>query len=231
MKSTVLLVEDEEGISSFVETALQREGFSTQIAHTGEEAVDVVKLAPPDLVLLDIMLPGIDGLEVCRQIRSMPSYLPIIMLTAKGEEIDRVVGLELGADDYIAKPFSARELIARIRAVLRLAAARQETREEHRQIVVNDQIQIDLDGRVVTVRGLEVELTPKEFDLLALIAGRRGRVFGRDTLLENVWGFDYLGDSRTVDVHIQRLRGKIERDPHNPEFILTVRTVGYKFAE
>lgn len=231
MKSTILFVEDEEGIASFVETALQREGFSIQVAGTGEEALEAIDASPPDLVLLDIMLPGMDGLEVCRQLRAKPTYIPIIMLTAKDDEIDRVVGLELGADDYITKPFSARELIARVRAVLRLARASNEAEKVIRPIVIGDRMEIDLAGRVVRIEGREVDLTPKEFDLLALMASHRGRVFGRDTLLERVWGFDYLGDSRTVDVHVQRLRGKIELDSHVPEYILTVRTIGYKFAE
>ena len=231
MKAAILLVEDEEGIASFVETALKREGFSVDISASGEQALEAIESNPPELVLLDVMLPGIDGLEVCRRIRGMPAYIPIIMLTAKGDEIDRVVGLELGADDYVSKPFSARELIARIRAVLRLAQEGGDAKVSEGRILVDDRLAIDTNGRTTTIEGGAVELTPKEFDLLALLAGNRGKVLGRETLLDKVWGFDYLGESRTVDVHIQRLRKKIEEDSQNPKYILTVRTVGYKFAE
>ena len=231
MNAAILLVEDEEGIASFVETVLTREGFSVDMTESGEQALEAIESNPPELVLLDVMLPGIDGLEVCRRIRRMPAYIPIIMLTAKGDEVDRVVGLELGADDYVSKPFSARELIARIRAVLRLAQEGVSAEAGEGRILVDDRLAIDTNGRTTTIEGGVVDLTPKEFDLLALLAGNRGKVLGRETLLEKVWGFDYLGESRTVDVHIQRLRKKIEEDSQNPKYILTVRTVGYKFAE
>ncbi len=230
MKGTILVVEDEEPIVTFLQPALEREGFSVAVAETGEEAIEKIEASAPDLVILDIMLPGIDGWEVCRQIRAREGYIPIIMLTARDEEVDKVVGLELGADDYVAKPFSARELVARIGAVLRLARLRSSTEESREHLVVDELLQIDLAGRVVYVSGQPVELTPKEYDLLVLMARNRGRVFGRESLLERVWGYDYLGDSHTVDVHVQRLRGKIEPDTKNPRYILTVRSIGYKFA-
>lgn len=231
MKGTILVVEDEEAIASFVQTALEREGFVVSLAVTGEDALQRIETTPPDLMLLDIMLPGLDGLEVCQRVRARKDYTPIIMLTAKDEEVDRVVGLELGADDYVTKPFSARELIARVRAVLRLARGGAGIEDSGERLDIDDRLQIDISGRVVLVDGQTVDLTPKEFDLLTVMASYRGRVFGRDTLLERVWGYDYLGDSRTVDVHIQRLRSKIEPDQHHPYYILTVRTIGYKFAE
>lgn len=231
MSSQILLVEDEESIASFIMTALEREGFGVTHAESGETALSMIAEKRPDLLLLDIMLPGMDGLDVCRRVRALANYLPIIMLTAKGDEIDRVVGLELGADDYVSKPFSARELIARIRAVLRLAQEGGEAKASEGRILVDDRLAIDTNGRTTTIEGGAVDLTPKEFDLLALLAENRGKVLGRETLLERIWGFDYLGESRTVDVHIQRLRRKIEEDSQNPKYILTVRTVGYKFAE
>jgi two-component system alkaline phosphatase synthesis response regulator PhoP len=228
MQGTILLVEDEAAIAAFVQTALEREGFAVEVVEDGQQALARVNQALPDLIILDLMLPGVDGLEVCRAVRRMPTYVPIIMLTARAEDVDKVVGLELGADDYITKPFNTRELIARVRAVLRLAYSRA-TMEESDRLRIG-QLEIDLTGRTVTVGGQPVELTPKEFDLLVLLASHPGRVFGRETLLEKVWGYDYLGDSRTVDVHVQRLRRKLEADPHHPRHLLTVRSIGYKFA-
>lgn len=230
MRGTILLVEDEEAIASFVKTALEREGFTVRVCGTGEDALSLAEAAPPDLVLVDIYLPGMDGLEVCQALRARPDYIPIIMVTAKDQDLDRIVGLELGADDYVAKPFNARELIARVRAVLRLAQRKATGRTDTERLRVDDRLEIDLAGRVVWLEGVRTELTSKEFDLLALMARNRGRVFGRETLLERVWGFHYLGDSRTVDVHIQRVRRKIEPRPEQPRYILTVRTIGYKFA-
>jgi len=231
MQGRILVVEDEEAIASFVQTALERDGFRVDLVGTGELALERLQTQTPDLVLLDIMLPGIDGLEVCQHIRSRPDYVPVIMLTARDEETDRVVGLELGADDYVTKPFSPKELVARVRALLRRSRRQTEAPEPRRKLMIDERLEIDLDGRVVWVGGQEVELAPKEFDLLALLAAHPGRVFGRETLLERVWGYDYLGDSRTVDVHLQRLRRKIEPDTQEPRYILTVRTIGYKFAE
>ena len=228
MQGTILLVEDEAAIAAFVQTALEREGFAVEVVKDGRQALARVNQALPDLIILDLMLPGVSGLEVCRAVRQMTTYVPIIMLTARDEDVDKVVGLELGADDYITKPFNTRELIARVRAVLRLARSRA-TMGEPNYLRIG-RLEIDLDGRTVTVNGEPVPLTPKEFDLLVLLASHPGRVFGRETLLEKVWGYDYLGDSRTVDVHVQRLRRKLEEDPHRPRYLLTVRSIGYKFA-
>jgi len=228
MQETILLVEDEAAIAAFVQTALEREGFTVEVVEDGRQALARVSQSPPDLIVLDLMLPGVNGLEVCRAVRQMPTYVPIIMLTARDEDVDKVVGLELGADDYITKPFNTRELIARVRAVLRLARSRATMGEPNRLRI--GRLEIDLDGRTVIVDGNLVSLTPKEFDLLVLLASHPGRVFGRETLLEKVWGYDYLGDSRTVDVHVQRLRRKLEEDPHHPRYLLTVRSIGYKFA-
>jgi two-component system alkaline phosphatase synthesis response regulator PhoP len=228
MQATILLVEDEAAIAAFVQTALEREGFAVEAVKDGQQALAHVNQALPDLIILDLMLPGLDGLEVCRAVRRMPTYVPIIMLTARAEDVDKVVGLELGADDYITKPFNTRELVARVRAVLRLARSQAEIGESDRLRL--GRLEIDLTGRTVAVGGQPVDLTPKEFDLLVLLASHPGRVFGRETLLEKVWGYDYLGDSRTVDVHIQRLRRKLEEDPHHPRYLLTVRSIGYKFA-
>ncbi len=228
MAEQILVVEDEQAIAAFIHTALEREGFGVRLAGDGAEALAQVQADRPDLILLDLMLPGMDGFEVCRQVRQREAYIPIVMLTARSDDVDKIVGLELGADDYITKPFNARELIARVRAVLRLA--RRSGAAASRDRIQVGQVTIDRAGRTVTVAGQAVELAPKEFDLLAALARERGRVFGREMLLERVWGYDYMGESRTVDVHIQRLRRKIEPDPAHPRYLLTVRGVGYKFA-
>jgi len=229
MSQTILVVEDDDAIAAFVATALEREGYAVAWARTGREAISHVQDDAPDLVLLDLMLPGdMDGLQVCREIRRGETYIPIIIVTAKDEAVDKIVGLELGADDYITKPFNTRELLARVRAVLRLAHSGREA--HHRERLRIGSLEIDLAGREVQVAGSPVPLTPKEFDLLVVLARNRGRVFGRETLLQKVWGYDYLGDSRTVDVHVQRLRSKLEPAPHNPHYLLTVYGIGYKFA-
>ena len=222
----ILIVEDDPAIAAFVQTALEREGFATEVVGQGDRALERADAAPPDLILLDLMLPGMDGLQVCQAIRRRPAYIPIIMLTAKDDDVDKIVGLELGADDYITKPFKTRELIARVRAILRLV---QHSAGSTSHRLRFGALEVDFDGRTVMRDGQPISLTPKEFDLLALLASNPGRVFGRDTLLEKVWGYDYLGESRTVDVHIQRLRQKIEQDPHQPVFLVTVRNIGYKF--
>jgi DNA-binding response OmpR family regulator len=222
----ILIVEDDPAIAAFVQTALEREGFAAEVAEDGEKALARADAAPLDLILLDLMLPGLDGLQVCQALRRRPAYIPIIMLTAKGDDVDKIVGLEIGADDYITKPFKTRELIARVRAMLRLIHRSAETASRCLRFGT---LEVNLDGRTVTRAGQAISLTPKEFDLLALLASNPGHVFGRDTLLEKVWGFDYEGESRTVDVHVQRLRQKIETDPHEPAFLLTVRNIGYKF--
>jgi len=222
----ILIVEDDPAIADFVQTALKRDGFETELVRRGDMVLARVEASLPDLVLLDLMLPGMDGLEVCRALRLRPQYIPIIMLTAKDDDVDKIVGLEIGADDYITKPFKIRELIARIRAHLRLA---QHSIQSAPRILRFDALEINMDGRTVSREGQVVNLSPKEFDLLALLASNPRRVFGRETLLEKVWGFDFFGESRTVDVHVQRLRQKIETDPSQPRFLVTVRSIGYKF--
>ena len=222
----ILIVEDDPAIAVFVQTMLEREGFTTKVVGNGDQALERVEVERPDLILLDLMLPGRDGLQVCQAVRRRPVYLPIIMLTAKDDDVDKVVGLELGADDYITKPFKTRELVARVRAVLRLA---HKGVAEVSHCLRFGSLEIDLDSRTVSLDGQPISLTPKEFDLLALLASNPRRVFGRDMLLEKVWGYDYFGESRTVDVHIQRLRQRIEANPREPRFLITVRNIGYKF--
>jgi DNA-binding response OmpR family regulator len=196
---------------------------------TGEEALSHIEASPPDLVLLDLMLPGdVDGLRVCQAIRQSATYIPVIMVTAKDEDVDKVVGLEMGADDYITKPFNARVLLARVRAVLRLV--RNRSRADRRDLLRIGPLEIDLAGREAEMEDQPLSLTPTEFDLLVALARNRGRVLGRETLLQQVWGYDYLGDSRTVDVHVQRLRSKLEPTPSTPRYLLTVHGIGYKFC-
>ena len=227
LSQRILIVEDDPAIAAFVQTALDREGFETEWAKRGDLVLARVEASPPDLILLDLMLPGMDGLDVCKTIRLRSQYIPIIMLTAKDDEVDKIVGLEIGADDYITKPFKVRELIARIRAHLRLA---QHTAHSVSHILRFDSLEINFDGRTVSRDRQVINLSPKEFDLLALLASNPRRVYERETLLRNVWGYEYMGESRTVDVHIQRLRQKIEPDPSEPRFLVTVRNIGYKFG-
>ena len=222
----IMIVEDDPAIAAFVQTALEREGFETELVKRGDLVLARVEASPPDLILLDLMLPGMDGLDVCKTLRLRSKYIPIIMLTAKDDEVDKIVGLEIGADDYITKPFKIRELIARIRAHLRLA---QHATHSVSHVLRFDSLEIDIDGRTVSRAGQIINLSPKEFDLLALLASNPRRVYERETLLRNVWGYEYMGESRTVDVHIQRLRQKIETDPSEPRFLATVRNIGYKF--
>ncbi|MCG3206641.1 MAG: Alkaline phosphatase synthesis transcriptional regulatory protein PhoP [Anaerolineae bacterium] len=228
MLGHILIVEDEEAIAAFVQTTLERDGFKVTWVGDGVRALTLIGSSEPDLVILDLALPGLDGLQVCQTIRRRDHYLPIIMLTARDEDVDKIVGLEAGADDYVTKPFNARELLARVRAVLRLARHSAGPRRENR--LCFGTLEINFTGRQVLKTGQPVDLTPKEFDLLALLARNPGRVFGRDTLLAQVWGYDFDGDSRTVDVHIQRLRRKLEDDPHDPQVLLTVHSIGYKFV-
>jgi len=223
----ILIVEDDPAIAAFVQTALEREGYRVEAAVSGEQALGRLDRLAPDLVLLDRMLPGVDGLQVCQAIRRRPVYIPIIMLTVRDEEIDKVVGLEVGADDYITKPFKVRELLARVRAILRLANRPMGAVTRRLRF---DNLEIDLDGRAVLLGGDPVNLTPREFDLLHLLASHPGRVFGRDMLLERLWGYNTEVETRTVDVHIQRLREKIDPDPNAPRFLVTVRNIGYKFS-
>ena len=228
MLGRILIIEDEEAIAAFVQTALERDGFTVKWMGTGTGALETVDLFQPDLIILDLTLPGLDGLQICQAVRQREEYLPIIMLTARAEDMDKIVGLEVGADDYVTKPFNARELVARVRAILRLTRRTIGCRPPNH--LCFDQLEINLNGRQVFKTGQAVDLAPKEFDLLVTLARAPGRVFGRDTLLEIVWGYDFSGDSRTVDVHMQRLRRKLEKKPHEPEYLLTVHSIGYKFA-
>ena len=221
----VLVVDDEPHIVELVRYNLQQEGFTVSAARDGREALAHVDSDRPDLVVLDIMLPAIDGIEVCRQIRRT-SRVPILMLTARGRELDRVAGLELGADDYVTKPFSPRELVARIRAILRRTGGAPDLPDA--EPLQADGLRLEPATHEVWLRGRPVDLTAKEFELLQLLMRHPNRVFTRDFLLEHLWGYDYFGSSRTVDMHISRLREKIEDNPATPTFIQTVRGVGYK---
>lgn len=221
----ILVVEDEESFSETLSFMLRREGFEVAIAVDGHQAIEEFDRHGADLVLLDLMLPGISGTEVCRQIRSK-SIVPIIMLTAKDGEVDKVVGLELGADDYVTKPFSARELLARIRAVLRRNG---EIAELLPVVVEAGPVRLDIDRHIVSVRGEQVPMPLKEFDLLEVLVRNSGRVITRSQLIDRVWGHDYVGDTKTLDVHVKRIRAKIEQDPANPVNLITVRGLGYKF--
>jgi two-component system, OmpR family, response regulator RegX3 len=228
--ATVLVVEDEESFIDALVVGLQREGFSVRVARDGVEALELFDMLEPDLVLLDLMLPKISGIDVCRQIRSR-SKVPIIMVTAKSSEIDTVVGLEVGADDYVAKPYRLRELVARIRANLRRLP------EGHGSDLLGDDadvlevgdVRLDADRHEVVIRSQQVALPLKEFELLELLLDNAGRVLTRDTLISRVWGADYVGDTKTLDVHVKRLRAKVETDPAHPTRIVTIRGLGYKF--
>jgi len=220
----VLLVEDEESFSDPLSYLLRREGYEVEVAADGPTALAAFDRSGADLVLLDLMLPGIPGTEVCRQLRTR-STVPVIMLTAKDSEVDVVVGLELGADDYVTKPYSARELLARVRAVLRRRA---EPEDLVPSAVEVGPVRMDVDRHVVTVRGEAVRLPLKEFELLELLLRNAGRVLTRGQLIDRVWGSDYVGDTKTLDVHVKRLRAKVEEDPSDPRFLVTVRGLGYK---
>ncbi len=221
----VLVVEDEDSFSDALSFMLRREGYEVFVATDGNAAISEFDKHGPDLVLLDLMLPGISGTEVCRIIRGKSS-VPIIMLTAKDGEVDKVVGLELGADDYVTKPFSSRELLARVRAVLRRHG---EPEELLPPTIEAGSVRIDIERHVVSVRGENVTMPLKEFDLLEFLVRNSGRVLTRNQLIDRVWGADYVGDTKTLDVHIKRLRAKIEIDPSTPIHINTVRGLGYKF--
>ena len=221
----VLVVEDEESFSDALSYMLRREGYEVEIAATGPEALTSFDRAGADLVLLDLMLPGLSGTEVCRELRSR-SKVPIIMVTARDTEVDKVVGLELGADDYVTKPFSSRELIARVRAVLRRGG---DPDELITNTVEAGPVRMDVERHTVSVDGRSVNMPLKEFDLLELLLRNAGRVLTRGQLIDRVWGSDYVGDTKTLDVHVKRLRAKIEPDPGNPKYLVTVRGLGYKF--
>ncbi|MBM7052248.1 MULTISPECIES: response regulator transcription factor [unclassified Rothia (in: high G+C Gram-positive bacteria)] len=221
----ILVVEDEESLSEPLAFLLGREGFEVQVIDNGIDAVTEFERNGADLVLLDVMLPGQSGMEVCKQIR-FTSTVPIIMLTAKDSEIDKVVGLELGADDYVTKPYSARELIARIRAVLRRRGDLEDVADS---AIESGPVRMDIERHVVTVLGQPVSMPLKEFELLEMLLRNAGRVLTRSQLIDRVWGTDYVGDTKTLDVHIKRLRSKVEPDPSDPRYVVTVRGLGYKF--
>ncbi|GAB3706195.1 response regulator [Nocardiopsis oceani] len=221
----VLVVEDEESYSDALSYMLRKEGFEVAVAPTGTVALETFDRTGADLVLLDLMLPGLSGTEVCRTLRQKTN-VPVIMLTAKDSEIDKVVGLELGADDYVTKPFSSRELVARIRAVLR---RRGEDEVVLPAALEAGPVRMDVERHVVTVRSDSVQLPLKEFELLEVLLRNAGRVLTRMQLIDRVWGADYVGDTKTLDVHVKRLRAKIEEDPSHPRYIVTVRGLGYKF--
>ncbi len=227
----VLLVEDEPSFVEALQIGLAHEGFDVVIARDGEEALTVFANSSPDLILLDVMLPKMSGIDVCREIRKT-SQVPIIMVTAKSEEIDTVVGLEVGADDYVTKPYRIRELVARMRAALRrVSDATGEVEIVQSSVVEVDSVVIDPDQHIVTVDSVELSMPLKEFELLYLLALNAGRVLTRETLIDRVWGSDYVGDTKTLDVHIKRIRAKVEKDPANPKRIVTIRGLGYKFEK
>lgn len=232
MSRKVLIVEDDPNIARLVRMHVLDAGFKAELAATGEAGLAAIRQGGIDLVVLDRMLPGIDGLEVCRQIRASGGYIPILILTAKSTEIDRVLGLEMGADDYLTKPFSIPELMARIKALFRRVEALGEARNEAAPALIDrDGLKMDIAKRQVWIDGTQIELTAREFDLLHHFASHPGRVFSRVQLLDQVWGYQYEGYEHTVNTHINRLRGKIEADPANPRWIETVWGVGYRFAE
>jgi two-component system, OmpR family, response regulator RegX3 len=226
-RRTILLVEDEESITTPLVEALRREGFDTAVSGTAGESLALADRVKPDLVLLDVMLPDGSGFDVCRELRAR-SRVPIIMLTARGEEADRVAGLELGADDYVVKPFSARELVARVRAVLRRAAEAGERRVEGATKIGD--LRIDPARRSVSFRGEELELSRKEFDLLRLLIENAGSVVTRERLIDEVWDTNWFGSTKTLDVHVSGLRKRLEDDPRSPRYIHTVRGVGFRFS-
>lgn len=234
MSEKVLVVEDELTLQETLAYNLKKEGYDVEKASNGNTAIEVARKYQPDLIILDIMLPGIDGFEVCRILRKEMTT-PVLMLTARDDEIDRVVGLEVGADDYLTKPFSMRELLARVKAILRrVRVLREEFNREVNDSQINktlqfDNLTIDVNRREIRLGDTPIPLKPKEYDLLYFLAEHNGKVLSREFILERVWGWDYFGDSRTVDVHIRWLREKIERDSSNPTRIVTVRGAGYRF--
>lgn len=226
----VLVVDDEKLIVKGIRFSLEQDGMEVDCAYDGEEALEAAKKKEYDVVLLDVMLPKLDGFQVCQQIREF-SQMPIIMLTAKGDDMDKILGLEYGADDYITKPFNILEVKARIKAIMRRSGNSRKEREEQNKTVSFGQLKVDCEGRRVYVAGKEVNLTAKEFDLLELLMTNKNKVYSRENLLNTVWGFDYPGDVRTVDVHIRRLREKIETNPSEPQYIHTKWGVGYFFQD
>jgi two-component system response regulator RegX3 len=224
----ILVVEDEEALAESVRYNLEREGYVVTVASDGRRAIERFHAETPSLVILDLMLPELSGLDVCRMIRA-GSEVPIIMVTAKDSEADKVAGLELGADDYVTKPFSVRELVSRVHANLR--RARSEAIRPTEEVLTGGPVRMDIARHEVTVRGQAVAMPPKEFELLESLLRRRGRLLTRELLIDEVWGADYYGDTRTLDVHMKRLRRKVEEDPHLPVHLVTVRGLGYKFVD
>ena len=229
MAYKILVVDDEKLIVKGIKFSLEQDGMDIDVAYDGEEALELIKKNDYDLAVLDVMLPKMDGLQVCREVREF-SQMPIIMVTAKGEDMDKILGLEYGADDYMTKPFNILELKARIKAVLRRSAAAKTDKAPAKHELRARDLVVDLDSRRVFVDGREANLTAKEFDLLELLMKTPGKVYSREKLLDTVWGFDYPGDVRTVDVHVRRLREKIEKKPSAPEYIFTKWGVGYYFG-
>jgi len=227
--SKILVVEDDPDLLETLKYNLKKESYTVVTAIDGEQALEAARKEKPDLIILDVMLPKLNGFEVCRILRK-DMTVPVLMLTAKASETDRVVGLEIGADDYVTKPFSMRELIARIRAMLRRTKIAAEQPESEALLKIGD-IELDISRHVASKGRVALDLTPKEFDLLVFLARHKGLVFSREQLLEKVWGYDYAGDTRTVDVHIRWLREKIEDHPNEPKLLVTVRGVGYKLEE
>ncbi len=232
MERTILVIEDEQNINDILTFSLGKEGYKTLSALDGVKGLEMALTEHPDLILLDVMLPGLDGWEVCKKVREQ-SQVPIIMLTAREDEVDKVLGLELGADDYITKPYSMRELAARVKANLRRSAAAavpvQETDADNQDTIVSGDLSINIDRYEVSKNGTVIDITLREFELLRFLAQQPGKIFSREKLLENVWGYEYYGDVRTVDVTVRRLREKIEDDPSMPKYIITKRGVGYYF--
>jgi len=227
--TTILVVEDEDSFVDALTIGLKREGFRVHVARDGAQALDVFDVVRPDLVLLDVMLPRVSGIDVCRELRSR-SKVPIIMVTAKGSEIDTVVGLEVGADDYVSKPYRLRELVARMRAALRRSTTGTATiLEDDDGVLEVGDVRLDAERHEVHIRGGAVSLPLKEFELLELLLANGGRVLTRDTLISRIWGADYVGDTKTLDVHVKRLRSKVEDDPSHPTRIVTIRGLGYKY--
>ncbi|EHI98383.1 two component transcriptional regulator, winged helix family [Clostridium sp. DL-VIII] len=228
-KEKILIVDDEEHIVELIRFNLLNAGYEVFTANDGIEAVKIAKAEKPNLLLLDLMLPGIDGFDVCKEIKrdNEMKKTSIIMLTAKGEELDKILGLELGADDYITKPFSVRELLARVKAVLRRTNTFNEIEEN--DVYDSQNLRVDFERHEVYVNEKKVDLTLKEFELLQILIKNRGKILKRETLLDKIWGYEYIGETRTVDVHIRYLRKKIEEDDKNPRFIETIRGVGYRF--
>jgi two-component system alkaline phosphatase synthesis response regulator PhoP len=226
MSTKILVVDDEYNIVELVKYNLENSGYEVKEAYDGEEALDMISMERFDLIILDLMLPKIDGIEVCKRLKREEPYIPIIMLTAKSSEADKVLGLDIGADDYITKPFSIRELLARVNAVLRRSTESPKIIDE--RIIYLGNLEIDLERHEVRKNGELIDLTLKEFELLRILLENKGKVLSRNTLLDRVWGYDFYGETRTVDVHVRNLRKKIEEDDKNPQYIETVRGVGYR---